>query len=285
MKKIIGFIMIFFLVFLVGCKDEEVLSSEQQLALDIQIIDDYLEANNIDAQVHESEIRYVVETEGTGESPTESSRVIAKYEGRFLDGQVFDKNSIGVNFGLDNLIQAWKEMIPEMKEGGKITIYCPSGLGYGRIGSGSQGIPGNAILVFDIELVSLVRSDSEQLAIDLAIIDEYLAENNIDAEVHSSGIRFVTITEGTGQSPTLSSLLNVDYTGKLLNGEVFDANDAAELRLNNLIDAWKTMLPTMQEGGKIVFYSPSKYCYGNTGFADIAPNTNLIFEVELNSIR
>lgn len=277
--------MILGLTLFVGCKDEEVLSSEQQLALDIELIDNYLLANDIDAQVHESEIRYVVETEGTGESPTLSNSVIAKYEGRFLDGRVFDKNSLGVNFSLQNLIEAWRIMIPEMKEGGKLTIYVPSTLGYGRIGSGSQGIPGNAILVFDIELVSLVRSESEQLAIDIAIIDEYLAENNIVAETHSSGIRFVTITEGTGQSPTLSNIINVDYTGKFLDEEVFDANEGIEFRLRETVDCWKTMLPTMKEGGKIVIYAPSRYCFGNTGnFVNIAPNTNLIFDIELNAI-
>lgn len=124
---------------------------EDQLGFDTELIDNYLVENEIEALQHESGIRYVVTEEGTGESPEANDVVNVKYEGRFLTGDVFDSNTSGVSFALANLIQAWKTMIPLMKEGGKMTIYAQSGYCYGIAGNGS--IPANESLIFDIELV------------------------------------------------------------------------------------------------------------------------------------
>ena len=287
MKNILLFASISFLILSVGCKeDSKVLSLDEQFAIDVDIIDNYLEVNNIAAEIHESGIRYVEEVVGTGESPSSSTGVIVKYEASFLDGTFFDNNSLGINFDLSTLIEAWKQMIPEMKEGGKMTIYAPSVYCYGNADSNNQGIPPNSILVFEIELLSLVRPFNEQLEIDKVIIDNYLTENSIEFQIHSSGIRYQTLIEGTGLNPALTDLVRVNYVGKFFDGEIFDEDQNASVQLNNLIDAWKTMLPTIQEDGKIVIYAPSGYCYGNIGNGvSIAPNTNLVFEIELISIN
>ncbi|WP_420318733.1 FKBP-type peptidyl-prolyl cis-trans isomerase [Ekhidna sp.] len=286
MKKLILLSTILGFLFISGCgKDEDGLTEEQQLAADLQLIDSYLESNNIDAELHESEIRYVVEVEGTGESPASDANVIVKYEGRYLNDNVFDRNFLGVNFKINQLIEAWEIMIPEMKEGGKMTIFIPSKYGYGT--RGNSLIPPNTVLVFDIELVSLVRSESEQLAIDIEKIEEYLANNDITAEVHNTGIRYQTITEGTGLSPTLDDLIVLNYSGQLLENEIIiDEGTAEPIRLNTQISALKTMVPTMKEGGKMIIYAPSGFCYGNIGDGvSIPPNANFIFEIELLSIN
>lgn len=286
MKKTLFITSFLTLVLFVGCKKDDgiVLSEEEQLAVDIELIDEYLASNNITANIHESEIRYVIEKEGSGESPSGVSSVIIKYNGAFLNGESFDSNDLGVSFNLAGLIEAWQIMIPEMKEGGKMTIYTPSKFGYGTRGSGP--IPPNTVLVFEIELVSLVRSFNEQLAIDLEKIDQHLAGNNIETEIHSSGIRYQVIEEGSGINPNLTDLITVNYFGQFLEGEIFDEGNNVDFRLTSLIDAWKTMVPTMQEGGIIMVYAPSGYCYGTTGNeVNIPPNTNLIFRIELISVN
>jgi FKBP-type peptidyl-prolyl cis-trans isomerase FklB len=285
MKKNLLAISVLSLVLFAGCKKDDgvVLSEEDQLAADIELIDKYLSDNNIDAEIHESGIRFVTKQEGTGDSPSATSSVIVKYTGTLLNGQTFDRNDLGANFNLNGLIEAWKLMIPEMKEGGKIIIYAPSLYGYGR--SGQNPIPPNAVLVFEIELISLVRSTSEQLAIDLEKIDQYLTNNDIEAQIHSSGIRYQVIEEGNGLNPNLTDLITVNYFGQFLDGEIFDPGGEASFRLTGLIDAWKTMVPTMQEGEIMIIYAPSGYCYGNTGNGvNIGPITNLIFQIELISI-
>lgn len=287
MKKSITLLSIFAISIFMSCKNDDgaVLTFDEQLAIDIEKIDEYLDNNNITAEEDESGIRFVVERTGDGESPTASQSVIVKYKGSLLNGNQFDANELGINFDLSTLIESWRIMVPQMKEGGKITFYAPSGYCYGRIGSSSQGIPPNATLIFEVELVSLVRSSQEQRLIDLEKIDQHLENNNIDVEIHNSGIRYRFLETGTGISPTLTDQVTVTYTGQFLEGEIFDDGDDVELRLNTLIDAWKTMLPTMIEGDRIVIYAPSGLCYGNTGNGlNIPPNANLIFDIKLHDV-
>ena len=149
MKKI-G-IVFFGLIFLLGCGDDG-FTFEEQLAVDVAKIDRYLEENDLSAQIHSSSIRYIVETEGTGESPAFGDNVTVRYQGTFLNGEVFDENTDGVTFPLLNLIPAWQIMIPTMKAGGTMTIYAPSGYCYGT--RGNVGIAPNTNLIFEIELIS-----------------------------------------------------------------------------------------------------------------------------------
>ncbi|MEP5610905.1 MAG: FKBP-type peptidyl-prolyl cis-trans isomerase [Cyclobacteriaceae bacterium] len=157
MKKFTTFLALFALMFTISCTKEfdelPERSFDEQLAIDIEFIDIYLEENTITALEHESGIRYVITEEGTGSSPAATDVVTVKYEGRFFSSVVFDSNDEGISFPLFQLIDAWKIMIPIMKEGGKMTVYAPSGYCYGM--GGTSGIPPNASLIFDIELISI----------------------------------------------------------------------------------------------------------------------------------
>lgn len=135
-----------------SCKKD--VSPEEQLQIDIQKIKDYLVANNLTATETASGLHYIITQEGTGGNPTLQSNVTVRYKGYLLDGTVFDQTSgtSTVTFPLANLIQAWKEGIPLMKKGGKGTFFSPSALAYGP--NGVPGIPGNSVLVFEIELVN-----------------------------------------------------------------------------------------------------------------------------------
>lgn len=140
-------------LFVFACGDDDTVSAEEQFSIDTELIDQYLMENDIDAKTHASGIRYVDDVVGGGISPTINDRVKVKYKGYLLDGTVFDENSQGFTFSLSRLIPAWQIMIPEMKVGGKMTIYAQSGYCYGTRGSGSIGP--NESLIFEIELVSL----------------------------------------------------------------------------------------------------------------------------------
>lgn len=104
---------------------------------------------------HESGMQYEVLKSGApnGESPTVADKVTIHYEGRLLDGTVFD-GSIGkgdpVTFDLGRLIRGWQIALPLMKPGDKWRLYLPSDLAYGDRGS-PPNIPPGATLVFDIE--------------------------------------------------------------------------------------------------------------------------------------
>ena len=152
--------MLFLLVWTISCNSELTnitvpVSYEEQLEKDIKSIDEFLAGNEINAVQHESGLRYVVLSEGSGDVPNSNSEVSVKYEGRFFSGGVFDSSTTGATFFLSQLISAWRIAIPLMKEGGVLTIYAPSGLCYGT--AGISGIPPNTNLIFDIELIDVVQ--------------------------------------------------------------------------------------------------------------------------------
>ncbi|HMQ01193.1 MAG TPA: FKBP-type peptidyl-prolyl cis-trans isomerase [Cyclobacteriaceae bacterium] len=135
-----------------------------------------------------------------------------------------------------------------------------------------------------------VITAEEQLAIDKAIIEKYLDDNNIEAIYDERGFWYTIEDEGDpdGAVPRSNSVITIRYTGKLLsNGNVFDTsigreNDASSFQLNNLIVGWRYGLPLMREGAKYTFYFTSGLAYGRNGSgANIPPNANLIFEIEL----
>jgi FKBP-type peptidyl-prolyl cis-trans isomerase len=106
-----------------------------------------------------------------------------------------------------------------------------------------------------------------------------------------SGLEYIVITEGTGKSPKISDTVTVNYTGKLLNGKVFDSTLApgrqpATFPLKGLIKGWQEGLQLMKEGGKYTFRIPGDLGYGEQGIPDmIPPNATLIFEVELLKVN
>ncbi len=141
-------------MFFTACdKDDD--DAEKQARIDEQVIQDYLEANNINATRHESGMYYLITDEGDGEHPTVNSTVEVFYEGYFTDGSIFDRTTgAPASFPLSNLITGWKIGIPLVKESGSITLFLPSALGYGETGSGS--VPPNTVIIFDIDLVTII---------------------------------------------------------------------------------------------------------------------------------
>jgi len=141
------------IIIIPGCNKDD--DSERQAELDEQIILDYLEMNNIHAEKHESGLYYLITDEGDGEIPTSFSTVQVFYKGYFTDGSIFDQTTSGpATLPLQNLITGWQIGIPLIKEGGSITLFVPSALGYGERGSGS--VPPNTVIVFDIDLVAIL---------------------------------------------------------------------------------------------------------------------------------
>ena len=128
---------------------------------------------------------------------------------------------------------------------------------------------------------------TEQMAIDVKLIDEYLKEQGIIAETDESGLRYIIIEEGNGSRPTTDSTVNVKYRGTLMNdNSLFDESaEGIDLQLSFVIDGWKIGIPLVREGGKIMLYIPSQLSYGCNGSGTSIPsNANLIFEVELVEI-
>jgi FKBP-type peptidyl-prolyl cis-trans isomerase len=150
-----------FLGFLsISCDDKDDLYDPyKQLEKDIQIIDQYLADNNITAQKSSSGLRFVVHDPGIGDYAGYGDVVRLNYEGRLLDGTVFDESFSGgtpIEFvvGYGNFIRGFEEGVTYVGERGKITLYLPSTLAYRNQAVGDLIEP-NSILVFYIELISV----------------------------------------------------------------------------------------------------------------------------------
>jgi FKBP-type peptidyl-prolyl cis-trans isomerase FklB len=104
-----------------------------------------------------SGLQYQVLKEGNGQKPKATSRVKVNYEGRLLDGTVFDSSiarNHPVEFQLSQVITGWTEGLQTMKEGGKTRFFIPANLAYGEVGAGDTIGP-NSTLIFDIELLQV----------------------------------------------------------------------------------------------------------------------------------
>lgn len=105
-----------------------------------------------------SGLQYQVLQEGTGRQPRQTDRVRCHYEGRLVDGTVFDSSiqrGEPAVFGVTQVIQGWVEALQLMKEGAKWRLFIPYQLAYGEQGAG-DAIPPRAALVFDVELLKVL---------------------------------------------------------------------------------------------------------------------------------
>ena len=120
----------------------------------------FLEANKTaeGVKVTDSGLQYIMVEEGTGPSPSATSRVKVHYTGTLIDGTKFDSSydrGQPAEFPLNGVIPAWTEAVQLMKVGGKIKIFAPPDIAYGDRGA-PPVIGPNATLIFDIELIEIV---------------------------------------------------------------------------------------------------------------------------------
>jgi len=146
---------------LLGIKSEADLIAEREAAMEGFKNEQsaFLEENSKKEGVNTtaSGLQYKVITEGTGQSPTATSKVTVHYAGTLINGEEFDssyKRGEAISFGLNQVIRGWTEGVQLMKEGGKYEFFIPYDLGYGERGSG-RNIPPFATLIFTVELISV----------------------------------------------------------------------------------------------------------------------------------
>lgn len=119
--------------------------------------------------------------------------------------------------------------------------------------------------------------------------EAFLAENGKRAEVKTtpSGLQYEVLTEGDGPMPEATDQVEVHYTGKLIDGTVFDSSVdrgvPATFGVTQVIPGWVEALQLMKAGSKWRLFIPSNLAYGPNGApgSPIGPNSTLIFDVEL----
>lgn len=122
--------------------------------------EEFLKANlkNKDVQQTASGLQYKVITKGEGPIPTNTQRVKVHYEGRLIDGKVFDssyKRGQPATFGVNQVIKGWTEALTMMPAGSKWELYIPQELAYGA--REQKEIPAFSCLIFTVELLEVVK--------------------------------------------------------------------------------------------------------------------------------
>jgi len=106
-----------------------------------------------------SGLQYLILKEGTGPKPTATDKVKCDYEGKLIDGTIFDssiKSGKPIEFAVNGVIKGWTEALQLMNSGSKWRLFIPSDLGYGDQQMGSDIKPGST-LIFDVELIEIVK--------------------------------------------------------------------------------------------------------------------------------
>ncbi|MDG1513108.1 MAG: FKBP-type peptidyl-prolyl cis-trans isomerase [Mariniblastus sp.] len=141
----------------------------------------------------------------------------------------------------------------------------------------------------------VVSIETDQTLIDAAIIEQYIADNALDATPATEGLYVVIDDPGAGQNPTINSTVRVKYDGKfielnaqnqLVDGDSFDVSSesGATFPLANVIRGWQLGIPLFKTGGVGKLIIPSGLAYGASGSGSIPPNSVLVFDVELQEI-
>ena len=122
--------------------------------------------------------------------------------------------------------------------------------------------------------------------------EAFLAKNKgaKGVKTTASGLQYKIITAGKGKSPTAEDTVTVNYRGTLIDGTEFDSsykrNQPATFPVKGVIPGWTEALQLMKEGAKWMLYIPASLAYGERGAGQmIGPNSTLVFEVELLSIK
>lgn len=137
----------------------------------------------------------------------------------------------------------------------------------------------------DSRLLDLL--DQPRLQSDIDVIDQYLIDNNQNAVKDPSGIRYVILQDGTGETPCLQSFVSASYSGRLLSsGKVFDSSiTPVQFPLANLIVGWQIAFLKFKKGTRAVIYIPSPLGYGATARTNIPANSILVFEVNFTDFQ
>jgi len=156
-------------------------------------------------------------------------------------------------------------------------------------------------LYFDIKVVE-VRPETEALKkrrleleerknTEQQKIESYLLKNNSTAEPTSDGLYIIKLEAGSGPAAANNSVVKVHYTGKLLDGTVFDSSRERNVPVSftlgkgEVIPAWEKGLAGMKQGAQARLITPSGLAYGDKERNNIKPYTPLVFDIEIIEIK
>jgi FKBP-type peptidyl-prolyl cis-trans isomerase len=276
------------LTILISCEKEY----ETIDVIDDRNVQEYIQQNKISAQEYQGTgIYYQVVTAGTGPEVQYSDKVPALITMRSLDGKYVSSDTFNIANRYYNFLgyynpEAIRLGVKEVlkKSNGTIRMIIPSRLAFGRNGSGS--IPGNASMDVTVRVLDFAKL----VEYEDFTIRKYLESNSLTGFTKTStGLYYKIGQPGTGSPITTDSTIVANYTGKLLNGTIFDraiAGSEATFTLNSLVKGWRQGVPLIKQGGSIRLIVPSTLGYGLDGSSPSIPAFSALdFDITVTDVK
>ena len=280
----------------------------------------YIAKNKVTVAPSDSGVYVITQNPGTGRSIQKTDFVkinltVSSIEGKKIFSTLDRNQPITFEYGQPFDTKGFDEAIGKMKKGSKATVVVPSKMGFGAKGrkdqTGADIITPYSPVVYDIEVLDLKtkaenekaqkeeaaaakKAADEAMAKEPVLIQQYVKDNNITAKPTANGLYYVEKVKGKGPVAKAGDKVKVHYTGKLLNGKVFDSSLTRQpvqpyeftLGQGQVIPGWDEGIALMSAGGKATLIIPSKLAYGGQSQGnDIPAYSPLVFDVELVSIN
>ena len=210
------------------------------------------------------QIRLEVLTPGTGAHPADEDVVLVNYEGRLVDGTVFDANP-RAPLPVNRLIPGFTQGLKQMQKGGRYRLTIPAALGYADNATGS--IPPNSDLIFTVELL------------------DFAPPSGVRAMMGMPSITLDTHQPGVGRMAQDGDVVLINYRGALASGQQFDAGEGIAMIVGQMIPGFNEGLQQMQAGGRYTLTIPATLGYGDRAVGPIPANSDLRFDVDLIAVR
>jgi len=286
-----------------GClNSEEVYDPNEFFDRDIELIENYITSNNLNASLDSlNSIYYVIHESGDGYRTVRNREVDMHYRGSTLGGAVFANTFTGTperiylgastRFPAENpgdyvaSLDEW--LLFTASEGDSMTVFLPSAYAFEDKAFGV--VDPNTPVMYTVKFVDII-----QLSEDLEKIDKYISDNSLDGEIEPLyGTRFVKHEPGDPNIKIeMGDFININYEGKLLNDEVFDSNfgeNPLSFELggaqSSFIVGFELGLLNLNQNDSATFFIPSIYGYGKDGSPpDIPGNTPLAFTIKVGTV-
>lgn len=227
----------------------------------------------------DSGLQYYFLEEGDGETPVPGEIASVDFVGWIQGGQQFADSQEGVPIdfvvGQEQILPGWDEMVQLMQVGDVVQFVLPPELGLGEVGSGNGVIPPNATLIFEMTLVSIEPPPPPPTSVDES-----------DYTVTDSGLKFFTLTEGTGDLIEDGDLITLHYKMWDADGiqmeSSYDFGQPVQLLAGSgqAGPGWDEALLLMSNGSKGQFVLTPELAFGDQA-ASAPTDGDLIFEIEI----
>jgi FKBP-type peptidyl-prolyl cis-trans isomerase len=296
-KTVSGFALAL-IIALSGCSDDpDTFDPAAQLNQEVGEIDDYLDGNQIAHIKDLSGVRIVPTALGNHLPAQALSQIDVDYKGTlFSTGEQFEEGT--AKGFLTNFIPGWQIALSKLPVGSIATVYIPSYYAYGK--TGSTKIPSNSTLVFELNIKSATQSSlyEEQFISDTTKLNNYISSKGLTVTKDLTGVRYMSMVEGTGQTPSWFNTVKIKYTFTLVANDTkvvgpYDREPTPTFAsfVVDYIQGVQVGLMKMKEGGKMRLFVPSGMAFGIENATDgagnvlIPGNSNVIIDLELIEVN